>query len=139
MEYQVPQFIEVEDRIFGPLTLRQFVFVAGGVGLCVALILYLPLLVGVALAIPVAAFAGALAFYKVNGKSFLDVIEAGFNYYTKERLYLWKKEQKSETPAIAQAPQAVIPREKLGLSSGKLKDLAWSLDIKDQNKPPEPF
>lgn len=139
MEYQVPQFIEVEDRIFGPLTLRQFVFVAGGIGLCVALILYLPLILGIILAIPVAVFAGALAFYKVNNKSFLDMMEAGFNFYTKERLYLWKKEPKSETPAIAQAPQAVPPREKLGLSSGKLKDLAWSLDIKDQNKPQEPI
>lgn len=139
MEYQVPQFIEVEDRIFGPLTLRQFVFVAGGIGLCVALILYLPLLIGIALAIPVGAFAAALAFYKVNNKSFLDIVEAGFNYYTKERLYLWKKEPKSEMPAIVQAPQTVIPREKLGLSGGKLKDLAWSLDIKDQNKAQEPL
>ncbi|HEV7121452.1 MAG TPA: PrgI family protein [Candidatus Paceibacterota bacterium] len=136
MEYQVPQFIEVEDKIFGPLTLRQFVFIAGGIGLCVGLILYLPLIVGIILALPIAALALALAFYKVNNKSFLDMVEAGFNYYTKERLYLWKKEPKSQTPAIVQAPaQVPIPREKLGLSAGKLKDLAWSLDIKDQNKP----
>jgi len=134
MEYQVPQFIEIEDKIFGPLTLRQFIFVAGGAGLCAALILYLPFFIGVLLSIPVATLAGALAFYKVNNKSFLDLIEAGFNYYTKERLYLWKKEQKSETPAVVQA--SVAPeRQKLGLSSGKLKELAWSLDIKDQNHP----
>ncbi|MDB5237056.1 MAG: seg [Parcubacteria group bacterium] len=136
MEYQVPQFIEVEDKIFGPLTLRQFVFVAGGMGLCVILVLYLPRLIGIILAIPVAALAAALAFYKVNNKSFLDMVEAGFNFYTKERLYLWKKEQKSETAAIVKAP-AVPAREKLGLSHGKLKDLAWSLDIQDASKPPE--
>lgn len=138
MEYQVPQFIEVENKIFGPLTLRQFVFLAGGAGLCTVFILYLPLIFGVILSVPVAGLAFALSFYKVNNKSFLDMIEAGFNYYTKERLYLWKKEQKSETPAIVQqAPAAVPAREKLGLSSGKLKDLAWSLDIKDHTKPPE--
>ncbi len=136
MEYQVPQFIEIEDKIFGPLTLRQFVFLAGGTGLCVILVLYLPRIIGIALAIPVAVLAGALAFYKVNNKSLLDMIEAGFNFYTKERLYLWKKEQKSETPAIVQAPAAPA-REKLGLSHGKLKDLAWSLDIQDHTKPTE--
>src|SRR6187402_3535320 len=98
MEYQVPQFIEIEDKIFGPLTLRQFIFVAGGIGLCAILILYLPFIIGVLLSIPVAALSAALAFYKVNNKSFLDMVEAGFNYYTKERLYLWKKDKKSEMP-----------------------------------------
>lgn len=136
MEYQVPQFIEVEDKIFGPLTLRQFIFLAGGIGLCVVLVLYLPFILGVLLAIPVAALTLALAFYKVNNKTFLDVLEAGFNYYTKERLYLWKKEQKSEMPTVVAAPAAPT-REKLGLTSGKLKELAWSLDIKDQNQPPQ--
>ena len=33
MQFQVPQFIEVEDKIFGPLTFKQFVYVAGGAGL----------------------------------------------------------------------------------------------------------
>src|SRR3989338_737591 len=27
MQFQVPQFIEVEDKIFGPLTLKQFFYV----------------------------------------------------------------------------------------------------------------
>jgi len=136
MEYQVPQFIEVENRIFGPLTLRQFIFVAGGTGLCVVFFLYLPLYLALICSAPVAALALALAFYKVNNKSFLDLIEAGFNYYTRGQLYLWKKEQKAETPAVVQqATPAVPPRQKLGLTSGKLKDLAWSLDIQDKQNP----
>jgi Flp pilus assembly protein TadB len=68
MEYQVPQFIEVEDKIFGPLTLKQFIFVAGGAGLCVTAVLTLHL-IGWIIAIPVAIFSLALAFYKVNSKS----------------------------------------------------------------------
>ena len=47
MEYQVPQFIEVEDKIFGPFTLKQFIYVAGGVGLCAILVLYFPLWLGI--------------------------------------------------------------------------------------------
>jgi hypothetical protein len=139
MEYQVPQFIEVEDKIFGPLTLKQFIYIAGGVGLCVVLLLYLPLVLGIALSIPVAGFAGALAFYKVNNKSFTDILGAGLSFYTKDQLYLWKKEEKSES-AKPVAPIAPLPaREKLGLSSGRLKDLALSLDIKDPNGPQEPI
>lgn len=87
MEYQVPQFIDVEDKIFGPLTFKQFIYVAGGLGLCVILILYLPRIIGILLAIPVAAFSLALAFYKINNKDFTDMLEAGLKYYTKDRLY----------------------------------------------------
>ncbi len=137
MEYQVPQFIEVEDKIFGPFTLKQFIYLAGGAGLCAICILYLPLVLGIALCIPIAAFAGALAFYKINNKPFVDVLEAGFNYYLKSRLYLWKKEDTEVPAAPTAAPVPVaVPRQKLGLTRGKLKELAWSLDINDQNQPP---
>jgi hypothetical protein len=131
-EYQVPQFIEVEDKIFGPLSLKQFVYVAGGIGLCVIILLTLPLVVGILLALPVALLSGGLAFYKINNKNLVDIIEAAMNFYAKDRLYLWKKEEPKEaapTPA-APAPQ----REKLVLTQGKLRDLAWSLDIKDQEQ-----
>ncbi len=127
MQYQVPQFIEVEDKVFGPFTLKQFVYVAGGVGLSAIFILYLPLLIGVLLSIPVAALTAALAFYKVNNKSFIEVAESAFKYYTAERLYLWKKENHSvEAKPVAAPERAPLPT----LSRSKLHDLAWSLDVK---------
>jgi hypothetical protein len=130
MEYQVPQFIEVEDKVFGPFSLKQFIYLAGGVGLVVILVLYLPLFLGILLSIPVVVFTLALSFYKVNNKSFVDILEAAVNFYTKNRLYLWKRQPK-------EAPKAAAPvvetREKLRLTEGRLKELAWSLDIKDQS------
>lgn len=137
-EYQVPQFIEVEDKIFGPLTLKQFVYVAGGIGLCVVILLSFPLFIGIMLAIPVAVLSGGLAFYKVNNKNLVDIFEAAFNFYTKDRLYLWKREKKAAEPVPEAPPSAEPGREKLVLTQGKLKDLAWSLDIKDQQQPGSP-
>ncbi|MEK7099822.1 MAG: PrgI family protein [Patescibacteria group bacterium] len=138
MEYQVPQFVEVEDKIIGPLTLKQFIYLAGGGGLTAVLILYLPLYLGILLSIPVVALSGALAFYKVNNKNFVDILEAGFKYYIGDRLYLWKKEPKavSRTPEVSMTPVEEPARQKLGMSRGRLQELAWSLDIKD-NQPPE--
>ena len=131
MEYQVPQFIDVQDKIFGPFTLKQFIFLAGGIGVCVVIFLYLPLVIAIIVAAPIGAFTAALAFYRMNGKSFMDILESGFNYYTKGRLYLWKK----DAPKQKNAAPVVIPeaRQKLGLSDSRLKELAWSLDIKDQS------
>ncbi len=135
MEYQVPQFIEVEDKIFGPFTFKQFVYVAGGAGVCAIAFFYLPLILAILVALPIAALAGALAFYRVNNKPFEEILEAGFIYLTGGRLYLWKKEVKSEKELAAQATREVsrvepATRAKLGLTRGKLHDLAWSLDIK---------
>ncbi len=136
-EYQVPQFIEVEDKIFGPFTLKQFIYIAGGVGLCAILILYFPLIVGIILAAPVAALTAALAFYKVNNKPFVEIMEAAFNYYIGDRLFLWKKDKKQEeaTPIVVDTADAA---QKLGLSRSKLKDLALSLDIKDSSADSNP-
>ena len=132
MEYQVPQFIEVEDKIFGPLTLKQFIYVAGGAGLTAIIFLYLPLFFAIIAAIPIVALSGALAFYKVNNKSFIEMLEAGFNYYTKGKLYLWRRDDSAPLPVQKKEAPPVEQKQKLGLSQSKLHDLAWSLDIKDK-------
>lgn len=136
MEYQVPQFIEVESKIVGPLTLQQFLYIAGAGGLCVIFFSYLNTVVALLLSAPVVALAAALAFYKVNGKPLITVLEAGFNYYTGAKLFLWKHEepdakQKSAAAAAAAAETALhAERGSPRLTRGKLSELAWSLDIK---------
>lgn len=130
-DYQVPQFIEVEDKIFGPFTLKQFVYVAGGIGLCAILLLYLPLVLGIILAVPVGAFTVALAFVKINNKPFVDILEAGFNYYIGNRLYIWKKDRSKPAPPT-QAPVAAPQPQKLTLTQSRLQDLARTLDVQDQ-------
>lgn len=130
MEYQVPQFIEVEDRIVGQLTLRQFIYVGGGIGLCILYFSYLPFIFAVLLAIPTIGFVVALAFYKINGKPFIDVLEAGFNYYTHSKLFLWqhgteKQNASTQTAAPIEPAKRATPK----LTRGKLSELAWSLDV----------
>ncbi len=134
MEYQVPQFIEVENKIVGPLTLKQFIYLAGAGGLCIVFFAYLPIVFAVIFSLPVAGLAAALAFYKVNGKPFVEVLEAGFNYYTGAKLFLWKHQEpkiQKRTPAV-ETPRA--PRAAVKLTRGKLSELAWSLDVQ-QNRP----
>jgi hypothetical protein len=136
MEYQVPQFIEIEDKIVGPLTLKQFIYVAGSAGLCIVFFFYLPFLFAVLVALPVAAFGGALAFYRVNGKPFIEIVEAAFNYYTGAKLLLWKHAEPSaaatEAAAAAAAAADAAARPTRGeprLTRSKLSELAWSLDV----------
>lgn len=136
MQFQVPQFIEVEDKIFGPFTFKQFVYMAGAAGISYMLWRTLPMF----LAVPfIALFAGggaALAFFKYNGQPFIMALEHGFYYLIHTKLYLWSSDTSSpkaakaaaavESPAIA--PNLYVPR----LSESRLHELAWSLDIKER-------
>ena len=97
-QFHVPQFIEVEDKIFGPLTLKQFMYVLGGAGIIFIMYAFLsrflPLFIIFALVAPVGAFFMALAFYKINGQPFIKILERALNHYTRDRLFIWKKRPK---------------------------------------------
>ena len=129
MRFKVPQFIEVEDKIFGPLTFKQFVYLVGGGGLAFIIWRTLPLFIGIFLTAPVIALAVALAFYKPNNKPFVDMLEAAFKYGLGNKLYLWshedKKMRKNEKVPVGKKPLMDVPR----LSQSKLKDLSWELDV----------
>jgi hypothetical protein len=91
MRFSVPQFIELEDKIIGPLTLKQSLYIAGGAGLLFILWFLLKLGAFIVVAIPVGLFCGALAFYKVNGRPFIYFLGSLIKYLRKPKLYLWRK------------------------------------------------
>lgn len=137
MRFQVPQFIEIESKIFGPLTLKQFIYLAGGAGIIFILYTLLPFWLMIIFAVPVGAFAAALAFYKMNNQPFIKMVENALKFFSSSRVYIWKK-----TPIQAQktAVEAMKRQSEMGqisvpkLTESKLKDLAWSLNIKEKIK-----
>ena len=133
MKFEVPQFIEVEDKIFGPLTFKQFVYLAGGAGLCVMIWIFIPKIIGIFLILAVAGFALALAFYQVNNKPFVGFIESALRYSSAGKLYIWKKEEKKAVAktAIEAGTEAALGLSVPRLSDSRLRDLAWSLDVHD--------
>jgi len=135
MRFQVPQFIEVEDKIFGPLTIKQFIYLLGGGGASFIIYNFVGnIFISALLILPIVAFTLALAFYKINNKPFINVVEAAFNYYSGNKLYIWKHVEKplvAKEQATAASPDFYVPK----LSDSKLKDLTWSLDIKQSQNP----
>jgi len=134
MQFQVPQFIEVEDKIFGPFTFKQFLYFAGGGGVSFILWRYLPLLVAAPLILAVMGFAVALAMGQWNGRPFILGLESGFYYLIASKLYLWSHDRKKKKAKVdvekqvADNSRVYIPK----LSESKLHQLAWSLDIQEK-------
>ena len=131
MRYQTPQFIEEDEKLFGPLTFRQFVYLVGGFGISFILYRSLPFLIGVVAVVPVAMLSLALAFYKVNDRPFIDTVEAAFFYVFSRRLYTYKKIDKPMQQS-QEKKTLIAPVVKAKVANSKLKDLAWSLDINEK-------
>lgn len=133
MHFEVPQFIDIEDKIVGPLTIKQFIFVAGGAGICFAIYFFLKnLFLTLLLGAPFIALSVSLAFYKPSGRPFILVLESAFWFFLKNKLYIWKKEQKKVQKGVEKEPDLVAQMNVPKLSDSKLSDLGWSLDIKDK-------
>jgi len=134
MQFKVPQFLDIEDKIFGPFTFKQFAYLAGGAGLCFVLYRAMGLLLG---AIPIFFIAGlsiALTFLRPNNKPFINILEAGFKYTMQNKLYIWKRRELSAAQRIKETPTVENPQIGAKLGRSKLRDLAWSLDILDLKK-----
>lgn len=132
MQFKVPQFIDIEDKVFGPLTFKQFLYLAGGAGLVYLSFKLLPLLIALVIGPLCAGLALALAFYTYNSKPFIHVLESFIRFYLRSRLYLWHKQD-------PKAPQKTVPEATASsargtLTESKLKTLSWSLDVIDPNK-----
>jgi len=138
MRFQVPQFIDIEDRIFGPFTIKQFIYMGGGLGMAFLLWRFLPLfwLFKLIIIVPFTAFALLLAFYKVNNKPFIYILQSAIKYMLGSKLYIWKK----VPPKLKKGSPSEGEKDVLGLyvpklSDSKLKDLTWSLDINENVSP----
>ena len=140
MRFQVPQFIGVEDKVFGPFTVKQFVYLVGGGAVCYIIYRFLPLFLAIIFITPVATLSIALAFAKVNGKPFVFTLEAAVKYYLGTKLYLWRRDKNTskKTAAKDEAPDTLVNISMPSLSESKLKDITWALDInKSVNQPPQ--
>lgn len=93
MRFSVPQFIEIEDKIIGPLTLKQFLFLAVGGAVLVFAWYLLKLWAFILVAIPAGSLAASFAFLKIHGQPFGKTLSAFINYQLKPRLYVWKQKR----------------------------------------------
>jgi len=133
--HQVPQFIEVEDKIFGPLTAKQFFYLLGAGAWVFILYVFLQLWAVILLGTPVVAFFLALAFYKVNGIPFMKILNNALSFVSSQKIYIWKKRPVKKSPEEKMlSTQAHEQLKTPKLSESKLQDLAWSLDIQKNIK-----
>jgi len=136
MHYNVPQFIDIEDRIVGPLTGKQLLWMfAMGAVLLIMWMMIDNKVYFFMFGIPVALLFVALAFYRPYGQPLSKFIGSAFLFIIRPKVYLWKREaeiKKSSTPnkvdvLINDERKSSIIKNKV-ISKGELENLAKVLD-----------
>lgn len=128
--FQVPQFLDIEDRLVGPLTLKQFGFIATAFLLSVGLFYILQFWLWLIITVALAAFAISLAFIKVSGRPAFIVLLNVFEFYWRPRRYIWQHEipapikvtapeikeiRLPEAPSTKQTRRIAIPRAEVNV------------------------
>lgn len=133
MQFRVPQFIDMEDKVVGPFTLKQFGYVLGAGGFSFIIWTFVPIkIIAILLILIVAGLFLSLAFVKVNNRPFADVLESAFAYYTGSKIYTWKQPKDEPSPdshidqVVAEATKEVTIAK---ANKDRLHEVALGLDV----------
>ena len=114
MQFQVPQFIEREAQVVGPLTFRQFAFLAAAGAVAFILYFLVPFIVFAAASVVLAGLGLVTAFVQVGGKSLPALFVDFLSFQMGGKIFYWKKKRvfaSAPTQPTAQetAPQLIEP------------------------------
>lgn len=133
-QFVVPQFIDVEDKIIGPVTTRQFVILLVDAFFVFVSYKFSDFSLFIALFIFELIVGATLAFVRVNGRPFHFFMLNLIQTLRRPRLRVWRKQVSfeealqsihRETPASGPAPVLV---KKPPLTTSRLSQLALVVD-----------
>lgn len=113
-QFQVPQFIETEDKVVGPLTWKQFAYIAAAGGVSVILFLILTPLIWFVLTLVVAAVAIPLAFVSVNGRPMIVFLRALLDNIWRPKVYVFQPRGSQKETKLTTVPAKFV-KERHGL------------------------
>ena len=119
MQFQVPQFIETEDKVIGPFSIRQFIYIGVGAGICAMFYFMFATWLWMIFSIVIMGAAGAFAFIKIDGRPFINIVLSAFSFYWKPQTYLWRSEQQQANKVVHPTLGASLQNIAAGLALHK--------------------
>ncbi len=128
-QFIVPQFIEVESKIIGPISGRQFVIMLASGGLAyVEFSLFQAPAVFLPLVLTTLGIGGILAFIKINGQSMHYVLLNLFQTAKKPSIRVWRREMSREKQLKIDELTPQAPPVKVRASQSHLAEMALLVD-----------
>lgn len=129
MQFSLPQFIDVEDKVVGPLTAKQALYLILGFGILLLAFTFFSFLFFLFIFAIVAPTTLAFAFLRPKGISLAQYLANIIEYFTTNHLYLWRREPTMMMYKKVQKKQSVqedVPEKYVPRS--RIRDLANLLD-----------
>lgn len=128
MQYSVPQFIDVEDKVVGPFTGKQALFMVIGFGILIVAFTFFQFSFFMIIALPTIIMTLLFAFWKPKGYTVSRWITNIINFSTTPHLYIWRREPESRMFKLTQKKKNNEDIEETKVSKNRIKELAWLLD-----------
>jgi len=131
MQQKVPQNIDIQDKVIGPLTIKQFLYLVAGMMILMTLKFSLPEALGfifIPLALPIGAVFLALGFYEPNGRSLDAFAVSVLSTITRPKKRIWKKENYDSSKHREGALKKAETPTKKEVKSEDLERLAFIVD-----------
>ena len=130
MIFNIPQFINKEDKIVGPLTARQLGWLFLGGALILVLFNIFDTATFYLSAIPITGAFLAFAFYKPFNQSLSSFIFYVFIFISRNKIYIWKRLPEEEIPIKKATAKKAIQQENTDTNSKKIQEISKLLDLK---------
>ena len=124
--FQVPQFIEEKPKIVGPLTLQQFLYLAGAGGISFVSFYVFSFFLFLLIAIFSFTLGGALALGKVNGQIIPLMLRAALSFVWQPRRFTWQRKFQEKELDTSSVEKIEAAREHMGIQE-KLKSIALTV------------
>ena len=92
MQATVPQFIDIEDKVVGPLTIKQFLYFLAAAAVELIYWFFFDFSLFIVVTIPTLAVTSAFAFIKINDRPFIYFVLAVLGFYLKPPVRIWRRE-----------------------------------------------
>lgn len=133
-QFTVPQFIDVEDKIIGPITARQFIIMLTGlffIGISFKIFDFAAFII---VSISIFAISGVFAFFKVNGMPFHYFVLNFVQTKKNPNVRVWNNTYGKEEPVEETGKELTTPKEepvkRMVFNKSRLNELSLIVDTK---------
>ncbi len=135
MMFNVPQFIDVEDKIAGPLTWRQLLWMIGMGAVLLTFFNLFDTSLFIIIAIPTILFFVLFAFYRPNGFSMVTFAFYALLFLFRPKVSVWQRPAKARPIAKEPEKQGASPNiNSKQIELERLKALASILDSRGKSE-----
>lgn len=134
MRFAVPQFIEREAKVVGPLTFKQSVILAAAGAVCFLLYFKSPVFIWLPSVFLIMGVALSLSFLKIGGRSLLAVVKNFFTFSLSPKAYIWKRRMvpKKKVKKIEKKEEEKKEPQLKVIKRSKLEEAAKKVETKSR-------